>query len=47
MILKYEGDVQKAQNELSKLIQKKTAEAAAEKPQAAPEQPAAKKGILH
>ncbi|HIF93825.1 MAG: MoxR family ATPase [Myxococcales bacterium] len=47
VILKYEGDVQKAQNELSKLIQKKTAEAAAEKPQAAPEQPAAKKGILH
>jgi MoxR-like ATPase len=47
VILKYEGDVQKAQNELSKLIQKKTAEAAAEKPQAAPEQSAAKKGILH
>jgi len=47
VILKYEGDIQKAQNELSKLIQKKTAEAAAEKPQAAPEQPAAKKGILH
>ncbi|MBC8188477.1 MAG: MoxR family ATPase [Proteobacteria bacterium] len=47
VILKYEGDVQKAQNELSKLIQKKTAEAAAEKPQEAPEQPAAKKGILH
>jgi MoxR-like ATPase len=47
VILKYEGDVQKAQNELSKLIQKKTAEAAAEKPQQAPEQPAAKKGILH
>ena len=36
VILKYEGDVQKAQNELSKLIQKKTAEAAAEKPQQAP-----------
>ena len=47
VILKYEGDVQKAQNELSKLIQKKSAEAAAEKPQAAPAQPAAKKGILH
>ncbi len=47
VILKYEGDVQKAQNELSKLIQKKTAEAAAEKPQQAPEQPTAKKGILH
>lgn len=46
VILKYEGDVQKAQNELAKLIQKKTAEVQAEKPQAAPEQ-AAKKGILH
>jgi MoxR-like ATPase len=47
VILKYEGDVEKAQNELSKLIQKKTAEAAAEKPQPAPPQEAAKKGILH
>ena len=37
VILKYEGDVQKAQNELSKLIEKKTAEQAAEKPQPAPE----------
>ena len=46
VILKYEGDVQKAQNELSKLIQKKTAETAAEKPQEAPAA-AAKKGILH
>ena len=47
VILKYEGDVQKAQNELAKLIQKKTAEVAAEMPQQAPPQPAAKKGILH
>jgi len=47
VILKYEGDVQKAQNELSKLIQKKTAEVAAEKPQQAPPQESAKKGILH
>jgi MoxR-like ATPase len=47
VILKYEGDVQKAQNELAKLIKKKTAEAAAEKPQQAPPEPAAKKGILH
>ena len=47
VILKYEGDVQKAQNELAKLIEKKTAQAAAEKPQPAPEQPATKKGILH
>ena len=46
VILKYEGDVQKAQNELSKLIQKKTAEVAAEKPQPAPAE-ATKKGILH
>jgi MoxR-like ATPase len=46
VILKYEGDVKKAQSELSKLLEKKSAEAAAEKPQAAPE-PAAKKGILH
>ncbi|MAG32626.1 MAG: ATPase [Deltaproteobacteria bacterium] len=47
VILKYEGDVQKAQNELAKLIQKKTAEQAAEAPQKAPPRPAAKKGILH
>jgi MoxR-like ATPase len=48
VILKYEGDVEKAQNELSKLIKKKTAEQAAEKPQVAPEPAAAaKKGILH
>jgi MoxR-like ATPase len=46
VILKYEGDVQKAQNELAKLIQKKTVQAAAEKPQPAPAA-AAKKGILH
>ena len=46
MILKYEGDVEKAQNELSKLIKKKTAEQAAERPQVAPEPAAAaKKGI--
>jgi MoxR-like ATPase len=46
VILKYEGDVAKAQSELSKLIEKKTTEEKAEKPQPAPE-PAAKKGILH
>ncbi len=46
VILKYEGDVQKAQNELAKLIQKKTAEQEAEKPQAAPAE-TTKKGILH
>lgn len=48
VILKYEGDVEKAQNELAKLIKKKTAEQAAEKPQVAPTPAAtAKKGILH
>jgi len=47
VILKYEGDVKKAQGELSKLIEKKQAEVSAAGPQKAPEQPAAKKGILH
>jgi MoxR-like ATPase len=47
VILKYEGDVQKAQNELSKLIKKRTAEEQAAKPQPAPAQASAKKGILH
>lgn len=47
VILKYEGDVQKAQSELAKLIQKKTAEQQAEKPQPAPAAAVAKKGILH
>ena len=46
VILKYEGDVQKAQNELSKLIEKKTVQTQAEKPQPAPAE-TAKKGILH
>ena len=46
VILKYEGDVKKAQNELGKLLEKKSAEAAAGKPQAAPAS-AEKKGILH
>jgi MoxR-like ATPase len=55
VILKYEGDVAKAQSELSKLIEKKTAESAAKTaahsvakgPQKAPEPATAKKGILH
>jgi MoxR-like ATPase len=49
VILKYEGDVRKAQAELDKLLQKKTGEARAAKPVAAPEPtPAAtKKGALH
>ena len=49
VILKYEGDVRKAQAELDKLLQKKAGEARAAKPAAAPEPaPAAtKKGALH
>ncbi|MCG8590052.1 MAG: MoxR family ATPase [Proteobacteria bacterium] len=47
VILKYEGDVQKAQKELSVLLEKRQAEAKAAGPQPAPEQPAAKKGVLH
>jgi len=46
VILKYEGDVQKAQNELAKLIEKKTAKKKAEAPQPAPAE-TTKKGILH
>lgn len=47
VILKYEGDVKKAQGELSKLIEKKSAEAAGKGPQQAPPQSQAKKGVLH
>jgi MoxR-like ATPase len=49
VILKYEGDVHKAQGELSKLLQRKTAEAAAQAPSAAaaPSPTAVKKGALH
>jgi MoxR-like ATPase len=48
VILKYEGDVKKAQSELGKLIEKKTAEARAQGPQPAPAKPTpAKKGVLH
>jgi MoxR-like ATPase len=47
VILKYEGDVQKAQSELGKLIEKKTAESQARGPQPAPPSAASKKGILH
>jgi MoxR-like ATPase len=54
VILKYEGDVKKAQSELGKLIEKKTAKIAADGPQALeaqkppPEEKAtAKKGVLH
>jgi MoxR-like ATPase len=48
VILKYEGDVKKAQAELSKLIEKKSAEEAAKGPQIAPKsQSDGKKGVLH
>jgi MoxR-like ATPase len=49
VILKYEGDVRKAQAELDKLLQKKAGEVAAKAaPGAAPAAPAAtKKGALH
>jgi len=49
VILKYEGDVRKAQGELSKLLQRKAAEAAAQAPSAAsaPSPAAVKKGALH
>ena len=50
VILMYEGDIKKAQGELSRLIEKKSAVADDKGPQPAPEQPAApaaKKGILH
>ena len=47
VILKYEGDVQKAQGELAKLIERKSAEQRAEGPQKAPAPPESKKGILH
>ena len=46
VILKYEGDVRKAESELDKLLQKKAAEKAVQ--EGAPSQaPAAKKGALH
>jgi MoxR-like ATPase len=48
VILKYEGDVKKAQGELSKLLARKAGEAEAAAPSAAaPAKPAAKKGALH
>jgi MoxR-like ATPase len=49
VILKYEGDVRKAQAELDKLLQKKAGQARAEAPAAAPAPSAAatKKGALH
>jgi MoxR-like ATPase len=48
VILKYEGDINKAQKELSKLLEKKGAEEAAKGPQKVePATPAKKKGVLH
>ncbi len=49
VILKYEGDINKAQKELSKLLQQKAAEAAAEGPQTVetPTEAPKKKGVLH
>ena len=49
VILKYEGDVRKAQGELSKLLRRKTAEAEAQAPSraAVPPPAAVKKGALH
>ncbi len=52
VILKYEGDIKKAQTELTKILEKKAAQAAAERPQVVEPKPAAtkeaaKKGILH
>jgi MoxR-like ATPase len=51
VILKYEGDVKKAQSELGKLIEKKSVQIAAEGPQGEeapkPAAGAAKKGVLH
>jgi MoxR-like ATPase len=47
VILKYEGDIQKAQGELAKILREKTAQAEAEKSQPAPAATPAKKSILH
>ncbi len=50
VILKYEGDINKAQKELSKILEQKAAQAAAEGPQvveAPTSAPQKKKGILH
>ncbi len=49
VILKYEGDVKKAQNELGKLLERKAAEAKAAAPiqAAVPSPTAVKKGALH
>ena len=43
----YEGDIKKAQSELATLIEKKTAESAAQGSQPAPASSQPKKGVLH
>jgi MoxR-like ATPase len=47
IILKHQGDIEKAQGELNKLLQQKAAETRAEEAQPAPAQPSAKKSVLH
>ena len=47
VILKYEGDIKKAQGELGKLLVKRTDEPAAAPAQGAPPAAPAKKGVLH
>ncbi len=47
IILKHQGDIEKAQSELNKLLAQKSAEAAADSPQPAPPAQSAKKSVLH
>jgi MoxR-like ATPase len=47
VILKHQGDIAKAQSELTALLQRKAAEKAAGAPQPAPAAPTAKKSVLH
>ncbi len=47
IILKHQGDIEKAQSELGKLLQQKAAEAAGERAQPAPSEATAKKSVLH
>ncbi len=47
IILKHQGDIEKAQTELSKLLSQKAAETAAQESQPAPPQASVKKSVLH
>ena len=47
IILKHQGDIEKAQQELGKLLQKKAAEDRAVEPQPAPSPASTKKSVLH